>query len=380
MERVEVLVVGGGPAGSSCAYALRRRGIEVAVLDRAQFPRDKVCAGWITPPVLRALGVAPADYAKDGRVLQPIRGFAVAPRGGPGAVADCGEVVSYGIRRCELDHFLLSRSGARLHLGEPLEALRRDGADWVANERIRARWLVGAGGHFCPVARHLGARPGETEPSTVVAREIEFEMTPAQQARCPVRPELPALFFEPDLRGYGWVVRKGDWLNVGLGRQDARAFPAHVAGFADWLVGEGLVPPDLPRRWRGHAYLLHAETPRPLAAPGVLLAGDAAGSAYAMSGEGIRPAVESGLLAARALVGALREGREHADAGSRYTRDVLARFGPRYGRVRPGLSGWLPARARARVAARFLATAWLVRRVVVERWFLHREVPGIASG
>ena len=55
MERCDVLVVGGGPAGSSCAWRLRRAGLDVVVLDRKAFPRDKVCAGWITPQVARAL-------------------------------------------------------------------------------------------------------------------------------------------------------------------------------------------------------------------------------------------------------------------------------------------------------------------------------------
>ena len=218
------------------------------------------------------------------------------------------------------------------------------------NGRLRARWLVGAGGHFCPVARACGARPGADEPSTIVAREIELELTPAQQAQCAVAPDLPALFFEPDLRGYGWVVRKGDWLNVGLGRQDAEAFPRRVEAFAEWLVAEGIVPADLPRRWRGHAYLLHHEAPRPLSAPGALLVGDAAGLAYARSGEGIRPAVESGLLAARAIADA------RGCVEARYERLLIERFGPRAGRARPGLSGWLPAPARSWAARRLLAT------------------------
>jgi flavin-dependent dehydrogenase len=375
VERFAVLVVGGGPAGSSCAFALRRAGVSVAVLDKASFPRDKVCAGWITPPVLRALEIEPEDYAKTGRVLQPIRGFAVARRGDAGSDADCNAVVSYGIRRCEFDHYLLERSGAELRLGQPLESLRREDGGWIANESIRAGWIVGAGGHFCPVARELGVRPGAGEPTTVVAREVEFEMTLEQQARCPVRPEFPALYFEPDLRGYGWVVRKGDWLNVGLGRQDAQGFPARVTAFADWLRDEDLVPPDLPARWRGHAYLLQGEAPRPLTAPGVLLCGDAAGLAYPRSGEGIRPAVESGLLAARALS---RVSHLNGDGVERtYAQTLVERLGPR----RPGasLSGWLPAPARTRVAARCLASPWFAKRVVVERWFLHREVPALAA-
>ena len=49
MHSCDVLIVGGGPAGSACAWKLARSGFDVAILDRARFPRDKVCGGWITP-------------------------------------------------------------------------------------------------------------------------------------------------------------------------------------------------------------------------------------------------------------------------------------------------------------------------------------------
>ena len=62
MERVDVLIVGGGPAGSSCAWGLRGSGLDVLVLDAARFPRDKVCAGWITPPILAELALG---YGRD---------------------------------------------------------------------------------------------------------------------------------------------------------------------------------------------------------------------------------------------------------------------------------------------------------------------------
>jgi flavin-dependent dehydrogenase len=374
VERCDVLVVGGGPAGSSCAWGLRHSGLDVVVADRATFPRDKVCAGWITPQICAELEIEPEAYRKE-RVMQPIRGFAVARQGDPETRVDCGEVVSFGIRRCELDHYLLQRTGARLRLGEPGLDLRREAGRWVLNGELSATVLVGAGGHFCPVARRLGADPGASEPTTVVAREIEFEMSPDQQRACSTRPDLPALTFTRDLRGYGWVVRKGDWLNVGLGRQDAQAFPRRVEEFLDWLTATGRVPAGVPRRLRGHAYLLYGESPRPLAAEGVLLVGDAAGLAYARSGEGIRPAVESGLLAARALRAGIR--RPPVELARAYVRSVLARFGPRSGRARPGPSDWVPPRWRGRVASRALASPWFARRVVVERWFLHREVPPI---
>ncbi len=377
MDRCDVLVVGGGPGGSSCARGLAARGLDVIVLDRQDFPRHKVCAGWITPQILESLGIDVDDYRKE-RVLQPIRGFRVGRVGSAESDADCGEVVSYGIRRCEFDHYLLARSGARTRLGEPIRELRRDGERWLVNAEIEARALVGAGGHFCPVARRLGATPGPGEP-TVLAREIELQMTPAQEAECPVHPERPELFFAADLRGYGWVVRKGDWVNVGLGRQDADAFPRQVESFLGFLVERGRIPADLceAKALRGHAYLLYGEAPRPLGGEGVLLVGDAAGLAYGRSGEGIRPAVESGLLAAREIA----EAKVRIDAGAlaRYERALRERFGVRHGRIRPGPTDWLPPRWRGRIAGRLLAQPWFSRRVVVERWFLHRHAPALAA-
>ncbi len=377
MDRCDVLVVGGGPAGSSTAWSLVRHGLDVVVVDRAQFPRDKICAGWITPPVAKCLQLDLADYRKD-RVLQPIEGFAVSLRGGAASACHRGGVVSYGIRRCEFDDYLLRRSGARQRLGEPLRDLRREAGRWILDGELSAPWLVGAGGHFCPVARHLGVRPGEGEPTTVVAREVEFALGPEQRARCSARPELPALYFERDLRGYGWVVRKGDWLNVGLGRQDAARFPERVERFLDWLDAEGHVPPGTPRRLKGHAYLLYGEAARPLVGDDALLVGDAAGLAYGRSGEGIRPAVESGLLAARVLSDALHGSHREVRAESEYVRRMGRRFGPRRGRKRITWRERIPFPLRRRAAARLLASPRFAGPVVVDRWFLHREVPALS--
>jgi menaquinone-9 beta-reductase len=111
MDRVDVLVIGGGPAGSTCARQLRRSGLDVAVLDKRSFPRDKVCAGWITPAVVDALEMDLDDYGRE-RTLQPLTGFRISMMGRPEAEVRYDEPVSYGIRRCEFDHYLLVRSGA----------------------------------------------------------------------------------------------------------------------------------------------------------------------------------------------------------------------------------------------------------------------------
>ena len=82
MQRCEVLVVGGGPSGSTCAWKLQRAGVDVLVLDRKDFPRDKICAGWVTPAVVETLGLDLEDYRRDGRTFQPITGFLTGVIGG----------------------------------------------------------------------------------------------------------------------------------------------------------------------------------------------------------------------------------------------------------------------------------------------------------
>jgi flavin-dependent dehydrogenase len=100
MDTCDVLIVGGGPAGSSCARTLHREGLDVVVVDAAVFPRDKVCAGWITPQVVTELGLDIEAY-RQSRTLQPITGFRVGLIGG-GDETDAmyGRPVSFGIRRC----------------------------------------------------------------------------------------------------------------------------------------------------------------------------------------------------------------------------------------------------------------------------------------
>jgi flavin-dependent dehydrogenase len=367
------MVVGGGPAGSSCARELARAGLDVVVLDRRRFPRDKVCAGWITLPVLEALAIDRADYAR-GRVLQPVHGFVVQRLGASAARVDYGEPVSWGIRRCEFDHYLLARAGARLRLGEPLRSLRRERGRWIANEAVAAPVLVGAGGHFCPVAQQLGCETGPPAP-VIAAQEVEVSFGGDELEKIEVDATLPELFFVPDLAGYGWVVRKGGWLNVGLGRQDPHGLGEHVARFVAFLREQGKIPASLEPRFRGHAYLLHGEARRPLGGDGVLLAGDAAGLAYPRSGEGIRPAVESGILAARAILETAGDPARLED----YRARVEARFGPRRPRAGVDPSAWLPHSWKIALAGALLASHRFARHVVLDRWFLHRGDPALRA-
>jgi flavin-dependent dehydrogenase len=242
----DVLVVGGGPAGSTCAWQLARAGLDVLVMDKHVFPRDKVCAGWVTPAVLESLQLDRADYAQ-GRVMQPIHGFRTGIIGEAEVETRYREAASFGIRRCEFDHYLLQRSRAQLRLGEPLKTLVREQNAWLVNGEIRTPLVVGAGGHFCPVSRSLGGEPRQAE-TVVAAQEIEFPLSAAQRSAYRIDGEIAQFYFCSDLKGYGWCFVKGGYLNVGLGREDTHKLSAHVASFCRWLQQRGSIPPDLPGR------------------------------------------------------------------------------------------------------------------------------------
>jgi len=373
VDRCDVLIVGGGPAGSSCAWALREAGLDVVIMDKAAFPRDKVCAGWITPAVVEALQLNTEDYRRQ-YILQPITGFRIGLLDGAMLETGYDHAVSFGIRRCEFDDYLLRRSQARLRLGEAVHSLARSAQGWLVNDCVQTSMLVGAGGHFCPVARLLGAAVGGSE-LAVHAQEVEFELDASQQASCAIKPGCPELFFCHDLKGYGWCVRKGEFLNVGLGRESDVGLPRQVKAFREFLVQQGLAPAHQTPRFKGHAYLLYPHSRRKLLAPGVLLIGDAAGLAYSHSGEGIRPAIESGLLAAATIRTAA--GRYDADTLAGYGERLTARLGPRQAR---DWSAWLPPRVKTQLAARLLTQHWFARRVLLERWFLHRHDAPLKRG
>ncbi len=370
MTQVDILIVGGGPAGSSLAWALRDTSLRIAVMDKRDFPRDKVCAGWVTPAVMDTLQIDLDDY-RQGRTLQPISGFRISQLGQKQVETHYqNEPVSYGIRRREFDEYLLRRSGAELMLGQAFKTMERDGESWLINGEIRASLVIGAGGHFCPVARRIGAKLGSSE-QVVAAQEIEFAMSEEQKAGCHAEPDVPELFFTPDLKGYGWIFRKGDYLNVGLGREENHRLSEHVRAFCDFLRESGRLDFDITDKFQGHAYLLYPHALRQVVDEGVLLIGDAAGLAYPQSGEGIRPAIESALLAAQVI-------REAAGDYSKeklqpYQQMLEQRFGQR--QPAPSLLERLPLGVKQVLASRLMQTHWFTRKVVIDRWFLQSHQP-----
>jgi flavin-dependent dehydrogenase len=360
----DLVIVGGGPAGATLAWALRHSQLKIAIIDKARFPRDKACAGWVTPAVMQALDIDLTDYVR-GRTLQPVAGFAIGQLGGrPLHCRYPGKPVSYAIRRIEFDEYLLQRSQAMLLTGRPVESIQRSAAGWCVNDAIETRLLVGAGGHFCPVAKLSGLRAGSE--SVVAAQEMEFEMTERQARLCPVEPDMPELFFSRDFKGYGWLLRKGNFLNIGLGREDSRTLPRQVRDFVDELSLRQWLDGAIPAGFKGHAYLLYPRSRRRLFDDNLLLIGDAAGLAHAHSGEGIRPAVESALLAAQVIA------TSRGDYSVRHLQAYAGLLEQRFGRrAHEAKSDLVPQALKSRLAAQLLKTDWFTRHIVAERWFMH---------
>ena len=188
--------------------------------------------------------------------LQSISGFRISQIGQKQVQSHYpGAPVSYGIRRIEFDNYLLQRSKAKLLTGRAFKHMERIDNGWRINDELDAKLVVGAGGHFCPVARAIGSK-GVSE-LAVAAQEVEFEMSAEQAAECTIDAEVPELFFTPDLNGYGWIFRKGNFLNIGLGREDKHKLSSHVQNFIRYLKQQKKVPQDLPDKFNGHAYLLY---------------------------------------------------------------------------------------------------------------------------
>lgn len=316
MEHVPVIIVGGGPAGASCAWKLRHLGIDCLILEKRVFPRNKPCAGWIPPRVLEDLVFRVDDYPHGIAVFETLHAFVHGIRmriRGP----------HYAIRRYEFDAWLLRRSEATVRT-HTVEAIRRNTQKYVIDDQYSCDYLVGAGGTHCPVYRILfAASSPRSAGSCVVTLEEEFPYD-RHDDRCQL------WFFENKLPGYAWYVPKQDgYLNVGVGglseqiKRRGSRIRDHWEHLTQKLQRRGMVT-DHAFKPRGYVYY-RRDGEAPSRRGNAFVVGDAAGLATRDMGEGIGPAVRSGILAAQAVAD---DGPFSLDCVSKYSAILPLTSGP----------------------------------------------------
>ena len=293
MIEADVIVVGAGPAGSTCAWKLNQNGIQTVLLDKRDFPRQKLCAGWITPGVLKNLRLKKEEYPHGILTFRRLF-FHICDRKFP--IPTC----QYSVRRYEFDHWLLKRAAVPLHR-HAVQDIKKDNGYFIIDDAYRSRYLVGAGGTHCPVYgtffKEVNPR-GQSRLITTIEEEFKYDY---RDANCHL------WFFEKNLPGYAWYVPKADgYLNVGIGakfltlKKRGRTIRRHWDYFIAKLAKLSLVQGHTYQP-RGYNYYLRQPLPA-VHLDNAFVIGDAAGLATLDLGEGTGPAIESGILAANAIL------------------------------------------------------------------------------
>lgn len=354
------IIVGGGPAGAACATACATAGLRVLVVERAVFPRDKVCGDCLNPdawPVLARLGMEAGVRALPQMALRTVefQGLTGAPIRLPLPVRARGEVAvkRSALDRCLLDH--AAARGAEVRQGRAVSGVQRTedgfeitlaagGSDLPA-ETISTRFLVAADGRNSVVARLTGLLADRRQPA-------KDRIGLQTHLPCPVEfgPRVQMRWFD---QGYGGLCPVGGGeLNVSLAGP-----PASLAALKRWAREEFGLTADHP--WRTIAPLDRSPAPRAAVShgpgAGVFLVGDAARVVEPFTGEGIYYALRTGELAGEALVAA---GRGETDANGAVRRYVAAHAATYRGRL------WV--NRLARLAGRHPRAASLALRAA--RW------------
>ncbi len=325
----DAVVVGGGPGGSATAHFLSAQGLDVLLLDRADFPRDKTCGDGLTPRALRVLDAMGILSDISARACAVDRYEVVAPNGRVTAAPITGHYGALVIPRLTLDQTILSRaisSGARFEPGVTVSRVlaTADGArvSTVDGRSFDGRLAVIATGAATNVLRQSGIL--QQQPRAMLAARAYFDGL----AR-----DLPSSF---QLRfdgvpspGYGWVFPTSPRsANIGVGFLPHRRSGTAAQAF-DRFTRVGAISRLLDgARQTGplKGYPIRVDFLRaPTFGPNTLLVGEAAGLVNPLTGEGIDYALESGMIAAEHVVRGLTSGVHHAWLTD-YDRLLRARF------------------------------------------------------
>ena len=322
-EKFDVVIAGGGPAGSAAAFTLASHGFRVCVVDKYSFPRDKLCGGLLT---LRAKKIFQQVFHTDWSpaIHRTARGakFYFQSRL-LNSVTDYRDI-AFTCRR-EFDNFLLQlavQRGATLFEKETVKSI--DSAQSLmtlaSGKTLAFDFLIGADGVNSTVARHLFGEP--FRPETIgfgLELEVSYENAVRSPSLSPLRGEGlrvrgekvhtqfpfiengsvvdPEIYFGLIDWGYGWVFPKRDTLTVGVGGS-LRKNPDLMSSFKDFLRQRfGEIPGG---KIKGH-HIPFGDFRRVPGRDNILLCGDAAGLVEPITGEGIAFAMQSGHFAAEAI-------------------------------------------------------------------------------
>lgn len=301
MQRYDIVIIGAGPAGAAAAVTARKKGLSVALVDKAAFPRAKLCGGLVTGRC--------AGHLREVFDLDLIPGLFEERRNfefhmGARDLGRLDDVPPVHLTmRWDFDRLLHGRAiraGAQDFTGRRVETLD-PGTDSVTldgGETLRYKVLIGADGVQSVVAKALFGRAFDPD-KVGFALEIEAPAT-AANADTALRIDFAAADW-----GYGWSFPKSRATTVGLGglhRHNAD-MAAHLEAYRAKL--------DLPegKTVKGH-FLPFGEAKKRPGRGNVLLVGDAAGFVDPLTGEGIGYAIQSGAMAAETGARAIREGRQ----------------------------------------------------------------------
>ncbi len=376
-EKFDVAIIGAGPAGSTAATLLAEKGYRILLVDKATFPRDKTCAGWVNRLAVERFPHLRQNLAT--LVEVPFYGLTfLSPDLGRSALYQENEPVGYLVLRSRFDNGLRRialEAGAEFVEGNGLLNMEQE-KDAVRvtlqkGDTYRASVVIGADGAHSRVARLLSMRRCWQKQWRVVCANEDLPSSP-QRVRS-FYGEKPCIYVIPkfgDLTGYGWVFPKKHHICVGIGGflKKEQSIKRLYIQLIKALQGSGLIPEEsIPQRVSyaidpvGGVY-----SQKSLVKGRVVLIGDAAGFVSSLTGEGIYPGMVSAQCAAEVIDSAFRQGTitqkltefdlQWAKALGDYLKPPSSQF-----RKRIGLK-LLPLLFRSRLFSRIAARIYLYGR------------------